>query len=210
MTTRIHSELRKLALAYYRGWLTRAEYLSIRREYLQSITDGKSPAAIDPKKIAPPKKPSRSKAVPKKSSGINKPLVTLAVAVVVILVSAGIYLGQNETSLSHPASGDSSATTRPAAPTDEQRFNAYLADKFSGTGPWEQSSMNKLRIKWLGLSQEQQKMVRTGSAFANFQGALVERIMDERKLNSVVPSDLELSLMTLAKNVGLIQAIPKQ
>ncbi len=214
MTTRVHSELRKLALAYYRGWIPRDKYLQIRQEYLQYITDGKIPEGIDPKRIAPPKKkpaPSRQAA-----KGNNRKLILVAVTVVVLaLIIAGLLIGKDTPTTGQEVSPTISETrveqqpeTRQAPKTDEDRFNDFLKEHFLGQRTWEQDSLNTLKLKWLGLSQEQQKTVSAGSTFQDFSSALIERIVDERELNNVVPSDYELSLMTVAKNMGMMSSIP--
>jgi len=215
MTTRIHTELRKLALAYYRGWVPREKYLTIRKDYLQSVSNNEQPMAIDPKKIAPPKKktPPRPKA---DNSSNNKLLLIVAAIGVLLLVTIGIYLGQEPAPQKpKPAVNDSQPKqpeqVKPQLPlNDEQRFNTFLMDNLIGRRTWEQDALNSLKLKWLGLSQVQQENVSTTKTFQDFSGALVERIVDERKLNNIVPSDYELTLMTVAKNMGLINLIPDQ
>ena len=215
MTTRIHTELRKLALAYYRGWVPREKYLTIRKDYLQSVSNNEQPMAIDPKKIAPPKKktPPRPKA---DNSSNNKLLLIVAAIGVLLLVTIGIYLGQEPAPQKpKPAVNDSQPKqpeqVKPQLPlNDEQRFNTFLMDNLIGRRTWEQDALNSLKLKWLGLSQVQQENVSTTKTFQDFSGALVERIVDERRLNNIVPSDYELTLMTVAKNMGLINLIPDQ
>jgi|GEM_PF-6328990 len=216
MTTRVHTELRKLALAYYRGWITRDKYLSIRQEYLQSITNDEVPAAINPKKIAPPKKKTKTGGSGKSSSGNKMALLISLIAIVLLLIVIGIYFStDSEPQKPAPPSTINDAPepvveTLPQPLTDEQRFTAFLSDNFINQRTWEQDALNSLKLKWLGLSQEQQKTVRESNVFREFSGVLIERIVDERKLNNIVPSDYEMALMTAAKNMGLINAIPDQ
>ena len=233
MTTRIHTELRNLSLAYYRGWIQRDKYLSIRQKYLQSITNDETPAAIDPKKIAPPKKKtSSSSTYGQKTSGNKIWLLIALLTSVLLLVVIGIYFSMNSeppkstpakvmdtapvvkptaaVKPSAPAKPKPSAPEKPQPLTDEQRFNAFLSENFISKRTWEQDALISLKLKWLGLSQEQQNTVRETTIFKDFAGALIERIVDERKLNNIVPSDYELSLMTAAKNMGMINAIPDQ
>jgi len=214
MTTRIHSELRKLALAYYRGWVPRDRYLSIRQEYLQSISNGETPKPIDPKRIAPPKKKPITRRSSRKSSHKSKWILIAASIVVLSLIIVGIYLGtvsSPKKTMTTPAPDnntekDTSLKSQPV--TDEQRFNAFLTENFISRRTWDPDALNSLRLKWLGLSQEQQNRVSNTKVFKDFSGALIERIVDERKLNNIVPSDYELALMTAAKNMGMINAIP--
>jgi hypothetical protein len=224
MTTRIHTELRNLSLAYYRGWIQRDKYLSIRQKYLQSITNDETPAAIDPKKIAPPKKKTSSTTTYGQKSSGNKTWLLMALLIsVLLLVVIGVYFSMNsEPPKLAPAKVMDTAPVKPTAPakpiapekpqplTDEQRFNAFLSDNFISKRTWEQDALISLKLKWLGLSQEQQNTVRETTIFKDFSGALIERIVDERKLNNIVPSDYELELMTAAKNMGMINAIPDQ
>ena len=216
MTTRVHSELRKLALAYYRGWIAREQYMQIRQEYLGYITDGKVPEGIDPKRIGPPKK--KPAAVGPAAKRNNRKLILVATSVVVlILIIVGLLLGNGDdkpvTPETRPAitsevKTDRQTEVKQTPKTDEDRFNDFLRQNFVGQHTWEQDALNSLKLKWLGLSQEQQKTVSAGSAFREFSSALIERIVDERELNNVVPSDYELALMTVAKNMGLMNSIP--
>jgi hypothetical protein len=218
MTTRIHTELRKLALAYYRGWITRDRYLQIRQDYLQYISDGKVPAAIDPKLIAPPRKKSSTvsstRAKPKKT----KWLLVLMALIVLLALAAVFYLATDTTSQDVTNRTTATDTQLPAkslpeqtAPaTDEQRFTEFLSANFLNKRTWEIDALNSIKLKWLGLSQEQQKTVSSSRVFQDFSGALVERIVDERDLNNVVPSDYELALMTVAKNMEMMNLIPER
>ena len=216
MTTRVHSELRKLALAYYRGWIAREQYLQIRQEYLGYITDGKIPEGIDPKRIGPPKK--KPAAVGPSAKRNNRKLILVAASIaVLIMIIVGLLLGNGDdtpvTPEARPAmttdvKTDRQSGDKQAPKTDEDRFNDFLKQNFIGQHTWEQDALNSLKLKWLGLSQEQQKTVSTGSTFREFSSALIERIVDERELNNVVPSDYELALMTVAKNMGMVNSIP--
>ena len=216
MTTRIHSELRKLALAYYRGWVAQDRYLEIRKKYLQSISNDETPEAIDPKKIAPPKRKPSPGASSRARSSKNKWIILIALTTVLLLIVVGIYLA---TTSSPPESAITSTNTtekvipapeksQPEPLTDEQRFNSYLTENFLSQRSWDVGALNGLKLKWLGLSQEQQITVNNTKVFRDFSGALIERIVDERNLNNIVPSDYELALMTAAKNMGLISSIP--
>ena len=215
MTTRIHSELRKLALAYYRGWVARDRYLEIRQKYLQSISNDETPEAIDPKNIAPPKKKTLPRRPSRTRTNKNKWILILALTAVLLLIVVGIYLGTNSSPQKTANIGGSTGTGRVAPTpekqqpvTDEQRFNTYLTVNFLSQRSWDADALNSLKLKWLGLSQEQQKIVSQTKVFQDFSGALIERIVDERRLNNIVPSDYELALMTAAKNMGMINAIP--
>ncbi|MCW8963563.1 MAG: hypothetical protein OQL16_07180 [Gammaproteobacteria bacterium] len=214
MTTRIHSELRNLALAYYRGWVSRDRYLSIRQEYLQSITNGETPKAIDPKRIAPPKKKPIASKSSRKRSNKNKWILIAVTIAVLSLIIVSIYLGtasspKRTVTTPVPDNHTEKATSlKSQSVTDEQRFNAFLTENFISRRTWDSDALNSLRLKWLGLSQEQQNKVSNTKVFQDFSGALIERIVDERKLNNIVPSDYELALMTAAKNMGMINAIP--
>ena len=218
MSTRVHSELRKLALAYYRGWVEREEYLSLRKNYLRSISDDKIPAAIDPKKIsAPKKKQPAGRSLNKAKTRRSKWLIIAVICGALLLLVIGVYLGSNDqpTSQPKPSMEDNItpvvAVVQESRPlTDEQRFNQFLTENFVGHRVWQQDTLNSLKLKWLGLSKEQQEVVRTTPTFNEFSGALVERIVDERELSNIVPSDYELTLMTVAKKLGLTNTIPMQ
>lgn len=222
MTTRIHSEIRKLALAYYRGWITRDRYLQIRQDYLQYITDGKVPAAIDPKLIARPRKKSpASTSRHSKQSSKTKWIILLLVLIVLLAIAYVVYLFMDDdtssttqlttSQTSEKPSLTGTATTTDTTPiTDEQYFINFLQKNFINKRTWDIDALNNIKMKWLGLSQEQQKTVRASQAFQDFSGALIERIVDERELDNVVPSDYEMSLMTVAKNMGMMNLIPER
>jgi len=53
VTGRKHSSLRRLTLAYYRGYIVRERYLELRSQYLQAITEGREPAPITSEEVAP-------------------------------------------------------------------------------------------------------------------------------------------------------------
>ena len=118
MTTRIHTELRNLSLAYYRGWIQRDKYLSIRQKYLQSITNDETPAAIDPKKIAPPKKKTNSSSTyGQKTSGNKIWLLIALLTSVLLLVVIGIYFSLNsEPPKLTPVKVMDTAPVKPTAP----------------------------------------------------------------------------------------------
>ena len=218
MTTRVHSDLRRLALAYYRGWIPREKYLSIRKDYLQAITNDEVPVSIDPKKIAPPPRKTSSTKTRQTKPGISWVLViTLIVALVLVALLGYIFTASDEPATKPVATETpvNNTITTPSAPaaqetqTDEERFIAYLQDNFVSQGAWNHDTLNSLKLKWLGLSQEQQSVVRENSVFGDFTRLLIERIVDERSLNNIVPSDYELALMTMAKNIGVINQIPE-
>ena len=251
MTTRVHSELRKLALAYYRGWIPRDKYLSIRSKYLKAISKDQIPDPIDPKEIAPP---AREEPAPYKKSYMGTWLTlgafTLAVAAggywfftdvtpdkqtqpapTDMPESAEIQQPPQSTIKPMEPAAESSAvetvqvtetveatetteaaetveTVEPPPPTEEELFTAYLERELLGQRNWDPQTLDSFKLKWLGLSQQQQDNVSNTQSFREFKRSLIERIVDERKLNNIVPSDYELALMTVAKNVGVINEIP--
>ncbi|TNF98835.1 MAG: hypothetical protein EP297_07085 [Gammaproteobacteria bacterium] len=56
MSKRTHSDLRLMALAYYRGWIPRDRYLEMRSAFLQAITDGVNPERLDENLLKPPER----------------------------------------------------------------------------------------------------------------------------------------------------------
>ncbi len=249
MTTRVHSELRKLALAYYRGWIPRDKYLSIRSKYLKAISKDRIPDPINPKEIAPP---AREEPAPYKKSNMGTWLTlgvfTLAVAATgywfftdvtpdkairsaPAKISETLELQQPPQSAIKPVEPEAelpavetvqaidtaeatdavepveTAEEQPPA-TEEELFTAYLEREILGQPNWDLQSLDRFKLKWLGLSQQQQDDVSGTQSFREFKRALIERIVDERKLNNIVPSDYELALMTVAKNIGVINEVP--
>lgn len=223
MTIRTHSELRKLALAYHHGWISRDQYLEIRQAYLKFVTDGKTPEAIDPKRIAPPKMESEPQPDIPLLVRFNKsqwviPALIIVATTLLLLILAGTYLGKTATPPTKKASivpnnnniieKSDTAKKPPIVMTNEQHFNDFMTKNFINRRTWDASTLNSLKLKWLGLTHEQQKFVSTTKTFQDFQSALIEQIIDERQLNNIVPSDYELTLMTIAKNMGITNAIP--
>jgi hypothetical protein len=253
MTTRVHSELRKLALAYYRGWIPRDKYLSIRSKYLKAISKDQIPDPIDPKEIAPP---AREEPAPYKKSNMGTWLTlgifTLAVAtagywfftgvtpdkavqpapaetpemaavqepaqsaikpkpVVPVAESPAVetvQVTETEEATETTEAAETVETVEPPPPTEEELFTAYLETELLGQHNWDPQTLDSFKLKWLGLSQQQQDNISGTQSFREFKRSLIERIVDERKLNNIVPSDYELALMTVAKNVGVINEIP--
>ena len=249
MTTRVHSELRKLALAYYRGWIPRDKYLSIRSKYLKAISKDRIPDPINPKEIAPP---AREEPAPYKKSNMG---TWLTLGVFTLAVAATGYWFFTDVTPDKPTQSTPAKTSetvevqqppqsaiKPVEPeaelpavetvqaidtaeatdavepvetaeeqppaTEEELFTAYLEREILGQLNWDLQSLDRFKLKWLGLSQQQQDDVSGTQSFREFKRVLIERIVDERKLNNIVPSDYELALMTVAKNIGVINEVP--
>ena len=197
MTTRVHSELRKLALAYYRGWIPREKYLSIRKDYLAAITRDEIPERIDSKQIAPPPPETPYKVTKKRKQRMS--LAISVAAIIVIGIALAVFMtGTDEQRRpvkqqptaqplevqqqpvdepSMEANADIEIMEPPVAAkpvSAEERFATYLEDEFIGQRTWSQESLDSLKLKWLALSQEQQQSTRETGAFKDFTNSLIE------------------------------------
>ncbi len=81
--------------------------------------------------------------------------------------------------------------------------------RFTQNSGWNQDNLNVLKFKWYGLSQEEQSEVRKGDAFNDFSTLLAESIAEERRKDSVVPSNKALMLITAARHIGLQKLLKK-
>lgn len=212
---RKHSDLRSLSLAYYWGWIPREKYLGLRREFLKSITEGKKPRPIKPRELAPPKKDS----IPTNttSGSGNKTTIILSAAIVLIIVGLVYYFTPSdkdtESENKQPAGvkkTDSVQAAQKQTSTQESQFSAFLNATFIQKSNWGPDALNVLKFKWQGLSQEQQSTIRETRIFDNFSRTLISKIMEERSLNNIVPSDKELTLMTAARDMGLLEQLPAE
>lgn len=215
MSDKKHSDIRLLALAFYRGWIPREKYVGLRKEYLDAVSAGKKPKPIDGKALAPPKRKSHHEQTgsEKLSSG-KKPLLIAGIVTALIVLLVVISLsGEDDDSTDKQAMVESTKVSSPGAeaPVDtiETRFNTYLSSTFIQNREWNPESLNVLKFKWQSLSQEQQATIRSGSDFIRFGEILVEKVVTERKLDNIVPSDKELMLMTAARNMGLTGLLPE-
>lgn len=215
MSKKKHSDIRLLALAFYRGWISREKYVGLRKEYLDAITAGTKPRPVDSEELTPPKRKSHHQQTDsEKSSSDKKPLLIAGIVTGLIILLLIILLsGKEKDSADKQAITESTKLSSPAtekpADTIETLFNKYLASTFIQNREWNPESLNILKFKWQGLSQEQQQAVRNGSDFLQFSGILIEKIVTERKLDNIVPSDKQLMLMTAARHMGLIELLPE-
>ena len=212
---RKHSDLRSLSLAYYWGWIPREKYLGLRREFLKSITEGKKPRPIKPRELAPPKKDSIPTSTTSGSG--NKTTIILSAAIVLIIVGLVFYFipsdKDTESENKQPAGmkkTDSVQAAQKQTSTQESQFSAFLNATFIQKNDWDPDALNVLKFKWQGLSQEQQSIIRESKVFDDFSRMLISKIMQERNLNNIVPSDKELTLMTAARDMGLLELLPAE
>lgn len=215
---RKHSDLRSLSLAYYWGWIPRGKYLALRQEFLQSITQDKQPRPIKPKELAPPReKPILTDTSSDNILSQNKAAtITGAVIVLVILALIFYFIPSNkdaESTNQQPATAKKTSSLpdpTQTASTPESRFTEFLSATLIRKSDWSPDALNILKFKWQGLSQEQQSVIRGSKTFIEFGRMLIRKILEERSLNNIVPSDKELTLMTAARNMGLLELLPAE
>ncbi len=116
MTTRKHSSLRRLALAYYRGHIVRERYLELRSRYLQAITEGKEPAPITSDEIAPEVFDISSSRLTS-DDGKNKPLLISILAAAAVIIIIAIVAAVS----SKPTASESSTDTGKADSSSMQK-----------------------------------------------------------------------------------------
>ena len=214
---RKHSDLRSLSLAYYWGWIPRGKYLALRQEFLQSITQDKQPRSIKPRELEPPReKPVLTGTTSDNIFSQNKTAIISGTTVVLVILALVFYLmpsNKDTESTNQPGTAEktsSSSSSTPTTSAPESRFTEFLSTTLIQKSDWSQDALSILKFKWQGLSQEQQSVIRERKTFIEFSRMLIRRILEERNLNSIVPSDKELTLMTAARNMGLLQLLPAE
>ena len=208
MSAKKHSDIRALALAFYRGWIPREKYVSLRGEILNAISENRKPKALNKKYITPPATAENpSSPNPGTLPGNNKILV--AAAATILLISLILYLAipAKKTPAIDQAESQSKVATSPATDTATSRFNTFLDTTFMKNSGWNQDNLNVLKFKWHALSEQEQAAVRKGSAFRRFSALLAESLAEERRKDSIVPSDKELKLITAARHLGLAETL---
>jgi len=219
MNMRKHSDLRQLALAYYRGWIPRQKYINLRQEFLAAISEGKPPRHIDKQELAPPKKkPDQSladtdTAAPSILTNNKTMLIAGAAVVLVAIIFSVLFLSPGDKETSATGSQVSQQQSRPESgtvDTPESRFSMFLQTTFIQNQEWNSDKLNILKYKWQGLSQEEQTSVRNSEEFPVFSSTLINMIVEERNQDNIVPSDKELMLMTAARNMGLLELLPDE
>ncbi len=230
MTTRKHNNIRQLALAYYRGWVTREKYIELRSGYLAEISAGKEPTPIKPSQFTP-EKPTQSALSQSEDTGKsnNTLIITVLIILLVLVIGAILYLNNTEINQVAPTLTTNDSSSKPHAQNDtssvnipadqatnkptlspEENFLNYLNDSFIKSEDWKADSLNTLKLKWRSMTTEQQSVIRSSLLFTSFSRQLVDRIVQEQNLKNIVPSDYELGLITIAKSMGLLHLVPNE
>ena len=221
MPLREHSSIRKLSLAYYRGWINRDRYLQIRGAYLDEVSLGQDPKPIDEADLRPTQPSPKPTPPTAKQQWLGRPSVVVIFSLFsLLIIFAGIGLffltAQDNPSpqkistptIPPPPPVSTVDTTIPSPPqedqeTAEQQLMDYIKQSFIVQERWEISRLDNLKLQWLSLTSNQQERIKKSPLFAQFSIQFSEQLSAEQKANNIVPSDYELALITIGKTLGL-------